>query len=57
MLRILRNVVFVAWALGAIAWVAVTAFYACVFFAINPTPWNFPGDPPLFELLIWSGGI
>jgi hypothetical protein len=57
MLRILRNVVFVAWALGATALVAATVFYASIFFAINPTPWNFPGDPPLFELLIWSGGV
>jgi hypothetical protein len=23
----------------------------------NPTPWNFPGDPPLFDLLIYGAAI
>lgn len=36
---------------------AVVAFYASLFFAINPTPWNFPGDPPLFDLLIYGAGV
>jgi hypothetical protein len=26
------------------------SLYLLMFLAINPTPWNFPGDPPLFEL-------
>ena len=34
-----------------------TVFYACLFLAVNPTPWNFPGDPPLFDLLIYAGAI
>lgn len=32
-------------------------FYGTLFFLINPTPWNFPGDPPLFDLLIYAAGI
>ena len=26
------------------------SLYLMLFLALNPTPWNFPGDPPLFEL-------
>lgn len=32
-------------------------FYGGWFLAINPTPWNVPGDPPLFDLLIYGAGI
>jgi hypothetical protein len=28
------------------------ALPAAFFFLVNPTPWNFPGDPPLFDLLL-----
>jgi hypothetical protein len=45
------------WAiLGALVIVAVM-FYGGLFLAINPTPWNFPGDPPLLDLLIYAAGI
>jgi len=45
------------WAIvGALITVAVM-FYGGLFLAINPTPWNFPGDPPLFDLLIYAAGI
>ena len=38
---------------GTLVTVAVM-FYGGLFLAINPTPWNFPGDPPLFDLLIYG---
>jgi hypothetical protein len=41
---------------GALVTVAIM-FYGGLFLAINPTPWNFPGDPPLFDLLIYGAGI
>ena len=45
------------WAIvGALITVALM-FYGGLFLAINPTPWNFPGDPPLFDLLISAAGI
>ena len=40
---------------GTLVTVAVM-FYGGLFLAINPTPWNFPGDPPLFDLLIYGAG-
>jgi hypothetical protein len=30
-----------------------TALLALFFFSVNPTPWNFPGDPPLFDVLVY----
>jgi len=45
------------WAIvGALITVAIM-FYGGLFLAINPTPWNFPGDPPLCDLLIYAAGI
>jgi hypothetical protein len=32
-------------------------FYGGLILAINPAPWNFPGDPPLFDVLIYYVGI
>lgn len=45
------------WAIvGALITVAVMV-YGSLFLAINPTPWNFPGDPPVFDLLLYAAGI
>jgi hypothetical protein len=30
----------------------LVCFLALIFLSVNPTPWNFPGDPPLFEYLL-----
>jgi hypothetical protein len=32
-------------------------FVAFIFFFLHLTPWNFPGDPPLFDLLIWPAAV
>jgi hypothetical protein len=40
---------------GALVTVVIF-FYGGLFLAMNLTPWNFPGDPPVFELLI-SGAV
>jgi hypothetical protein len=38
---------------GLVALVScLVSFLALMFLSINPTPWNFPGDPPLFEYLL-----
>src|SRR5258706_6685971 len=57
MLRILRNAVLAGWALLGAVFLGATLFYGGVFFSIHPTPWNFPGDPPLFDVLIYVAGI
>lgn len=46
-----------AWMLVGALMIAATLFYGSLFFAINPTPWDFPGDPPLFELLAYAGVV
>src|SRR4051794_13123681 len=43
------------WMLVAGVFAAAVLFYGLMFFSINPSPWNFPGDPPLFELLAYFG--
>lgn len=45
------------WTIGGALVTVAVMFYGGLFLAINPTPWNFPGDPPLFDLLIYSAGI
>ena len=45
------------WILIGALFLGATVFYAALFFSINPTPWNFPGDPPLFDLVIYAAGI
>jgi len=45
------------WALVGAAITAAIVFYGGVFVAGNPTPWNFPGDPPLFDLLVVAAAI
>jgi hypothetical protein len=57
MVRILRNAVLAGLGLLGAAFLAATLFYGGLFFAVNPAPWNFPGDPPLFEMLIYAAGI
>ena len=49
------NVLSTIWMLVAAAIAAIIVFYGLLFFSINPTPWNFPGDPPFFELLAYFG--
>lgn len=43
------------WTLVAAVVAATSLFYGLIFFSINPSPWNFPGDPPFFELLAYCG--
>jgi hypothetical protein len=57
LIRILRTVVIAAWVLIGALFFAATVLYAGLFFSLHPTPWNFPGDPPLFDLLIYAAGI
>jgi|KBSMisStandDraft_5_1062788.scaffolds.fasta_scaffold73669_3 hypothetical protein len=57
MLGLLRNVVFAAWALVGALFLGAVLLYGGFFFLAHPTPWNFPGDPPLFDLLIYAAGI
>jgi hypothetical protein len=57
MIRILRNAVLAGCVLVGAACLSVALFYGGLFFLIHPTPWNFPGDPPLFDLLIYAAGI
>jgi hypothetical protein len=56
-LKSILGFVLACWVIvGALITAAVT-FYATLFFTHHPTPWNFPGDPPLFDLLIFAGAI
>jgi hypothetical protein len=32
--------------------IGMTVFGGFLSFSIHPSPWNFPGDPPLFDLLV-----
>src|SRR6266849_2849955 len=57
MIRALGIVLAAAWTIVGVLITGSTVFYGCLFFAIHPTPWNFPGDPPLFDLLIYAGAI
>jgi hypothetical protein len=34
----------------------LVCFLGLIFISGNPTPWNFPGDPPLFEYLLAGAG-
>ena len=43
------------WMLVAGVLGAAVLFYGLMFFSINPSPSNFPGDPPFFELLAYFG--
>src|SRR5437773_11473776 len=54
-MKALWNVFSTIWMLAAGAIAAMVLFYGLLFFSINPIPWNFPGDPPLFELLAYCG--
>ena len=49
------NVFSTIWMLAAGVVAAMVMFYGLTFFSINPSPWNFPGDPPFFELLAYCG--
>ena len=49
------NVFSAIWMLAAGAIAAMVLFYGLLFFSMNPRPWNFPGDPPFFELLEYCG--
>jgi hypothetical protein len=41
---------------GAFVTVAIM-FAGGLFLTMNPSPWNFPGDPPLFDVLIYGAGM
>lgn len=56
-LRTLRAVAITGWAIFGAVCVGAILFYGGMFFMAHPTPWNFPGDPPLFDLLIYATGI
>ena len=53
----LWSVILVAWAVLGILLTCVTVFYAVLGLRLNPTPWNFPGYPPLFDLLIYPTAL
>ena len=36
---------------------AVITFCGGTLFLLHPTPWNFPGDPPLFDVLLYPAGM
>jgi len=57
MIRVLRIAIVAGCVLIGALFVGVTVLYGTMFFIVNPTPWNFPGDPPLFERLIHAAGI
>jgi hypothetical protein len=40
----------VFWVIIACVVTGVVLFYSVLLLAFTPTPWNFPGDPPAFEL-------
>jgi hypothetical protein len=43
------------WMLAAATVAAAAASYGLISAWLNPSPWNFPGDPPLFEGLACCG--
>ena len=57
MIRVLGIALAAAWTIVGVLITGATVFSGCLFFAIHPAPWNFPGDPPLFDLLIYAGAI
>jgi hypothetical protein len=57
MIRVLGIVLAAAWMIVGVLITGATVYSGCLFFAIHPTPWNFPGDPPLYDLLIYAGAI
>jgi hypothetical protein len=51
-MRIVARALGGLWLAFSVVATLVTSFYAFLFWTINPTPWNFPGDPPLFDTLL-----
>jgi len=45
------------WTYVGVLSTAAIALYGLLFLSANPTPWNFPGDPPLFDLLIYGAAF
>src|SRR5262245_64476674 len=54
-MKAIWNVLSILWMLVAGVFGAAVLFYGLMFFSINPSPWNFPGNPPFFELLAYFG--
>lgn len=55
MLAAVRNMLIATWALlaaGAAAYLAVEGLLGLL-----GDPWNFPGDPPFFDLLLYAAGV
>jgi hypothetical protein len=47
----------VVWATVGAAITAVVALFSGLLLVMNRTPWNAPGEPPLFELLLCGAGF